>query len=112
MKIKLAYVAGPYRASTEFEIKLNIEMARRIGAGLARKGYYPVIPHSNTSLFEHLGLPDKFWLDGTLELMRMCDLVVMCPDWQNSEGAKSEYEEAKKLGIPVYLSLDDVPNAK
>lgn len=72
----------------------------------------PVIPHANTAGFEHYdpSLPDQFWLDGTLEMMRRCDCVVLCPGWEKSTGTLSEIAEAQRLSIPVFSSVEEMVN--
>lgn len=109
--MKLIYVAGPYRGSTRDEVELNIASARQIGKLCADKGWYPVIPHTNTGNFEHLApdLTERFWLEGTLELMRRCDAVVLCPGWEFSSGTRGELEMANRLGIPVYYTVHALP---
>lgn len=105
--IPIAYVAGPYRGDTSWAIECNIHAAKRVGVALAKLGIMPVIPHANTSHFDGV-MSDKFWLVGTLELMRRCDLVVLVDGWERSSGAREEVKEARRLGIPVYDSIDDV----
>ena len=46
-------------------------------------------------------LPDSFWLEATLELLRRCDLVVMMENWEESTGARGEHDEAIRRGIRV-----------
>jgi nucleoside 2-deoxyribosyltransferase len=108
--VKLIYVAGPYRGPTREAVELNIATARRVGLLVAKAGHAPVIPHANTAGFEHVAhdLHDEFWLDATMEMMRRCDAVVLCPGWEDSSGTRAEVEEAGKLGIPVYLSVTDM----
>lgn len=110
--MRLVYVAGPYRGKTEAEIALNIASAQQVGKLAADKGWYPAIPHKNTEGFEHLApdLGDAFWLQGTLELMRRCDAVVLCPGWEFSTGTLGEVEEALALKIPVYKTVRDLPD--
>lgn len=105
--MKLIYIAGPYRAPSDYEVHQNIERARSYGATVAGTGLaYPVIPHSNTAHFGGLnGTTDELWLEGTLELMRRCDGVVLTPGWTGSSGSRAEKAEADALGIPV-LDLD------
>lgn len=105
--MKLVYIAGPYRASTPQGVDLNIQVARRMGMLVAMAQHFPVIPHMNTAKFEEVlpGMPDRFWLDGTMELMRKCDCVVLCPGWEQSTGTVQEIREAQRLGIPVYRSV-------
>lgn len=106
---RLVYVAGPYRGATIEAVELNIATARRVGLQLARAGAMPVIPHANTAGFELYApdLHDEFWLDGTLELMRRCDAVVLCPAWSTSKGTLQEIAEAARLGIPVFKSVEE-----
>lgn len=100
----LAYIAGPYRAQTREGVALNIEAARATAVAVARRGYFPVIPHSMTGGLEHVLIEktDDYWLGGTLEVMTRCDLVVLAPGWERSSGTAAEIEEARQLGLPVY----------
>ena len=109
----LIYVAGKYRAATREAVAANIEAARQLGIEAARLGWYPVIPHCNTAHME-LATPehaDAFWLNGTLELMRRCDALVLVPGWESSEGTLAEITEADRLRIPVYRRPDLLPGA-
>ena len=98
--MQLAYVAGPYRAETEWKVKLNIRNAERVALAYWSMGYAVICPHKNTSLMGG-SLPDSVWLEGDLEMLRRCDVIVMVPGWENSSGAKAELEEAKRLGLEV-----------
>lgn len=84
-----------------------------LGLAAARLGWYPVIPHSNTSHLDHYApeLGDDYWLRGTLELMTRCDALVLVPGWEISEGAQAEIRRADELRIPIYRSLDLLPGA-
>ncbi len=110
--MKLVYVAGPYRAETREGVAQNVAAARHVGQLCVRKGWFPVLPTVNTAHFDHdfPGLADdQYWLDGTMELMRRCDAVVLVDGWQYSSGALAEIEEARKLGLKVYLSSNLLP---
>lgn len=101
---KLFYVAGPFRAKkpgSHWEVAENVRRAERVGFKVAQAGGFPVIPHANTANFEG-ELDDMFWLDGTLEMLRRCDAVVMAPGWIRSTGAKRERAEALSMGLPVF----------
>lgn len=113
MIIPVVYVAGPYRAHTRERVELNIAAAKHVGALAIAKGWMPLIPHANTAGFEHLTqADDDFFLRGTLELMRRCDAVVLCPGWVASIGTRKEIEIAKSIGTPVYTSEAVLPYAK
>lgn len=103
--VKLIYVAAPYRAETKQAVARNIEAAKHVGQLMARKGWMPVMPTANTGLFD-FDYPslqdDDFWLDGTLELMRRCDAVVLTPGWEDSKGCLNEIRVARELGMKVW----------
>lgn len=99
----LLYIAGPYRASTPWLVAQNIRAAEALGLHIARYGAFPVIPHSMYAHFDK-ALPDRFFLDATLEIMRRCDGVVLLPTWESSTGAKAEASEAIRLGMPVWVA--------
>lgn len=106
--MKLVYVAGPYRGENSWEVEKNIHRARSLGAYVAKEtGAMPVIPHANTAHFDGLK-PDEFWIEGTLELMRRCDAIIIGAGWSDSEGTKAEIKEAMAIGVPVAWSLADL----
>lgn len=99
---KLAYVAGPYRDPRGvWYVTQNIGHARLIAGDLWARGYAAVCPHLNTALFGGL-VPDEAFLEGALELMRRCDVVVASPYWHQSEGTRAGLREALTLHIPIY----------
>ena len=106
-KIKLIYVAGPYRSATREGVRRNIETAMQVAMYVAKAGYMPVVPHACTQYFDwdYPKLqPDSFWLDGTMEMLDRCDAIIMCPGWEHSSGSKAEHEHAEKTGKKVCYS--------
>jgi len=99
-RMKVLYVAGPYRAATVSGIVANIRAAEKVAVEFWQKGYAVICPHKNTALFDGLA-PDFVWLQGDLEMLRRCDVIVMIPGWENSTGAKAELAEAERLGLEV-----------
>jgi hypothetical protein len=100
---KIIYLAGPYRAETEYLVSKNIAAAREIAVELWGSGFVVICPHLNTAMFGGaLGLPDDVWLVGDLVIVRRCDLLVVLPGWRFSNGTKKEIEVAREIGIPVY----------
>jgi len=108
--MKLVYIAGPYRADTPYEIERNIRRAEDLGLEVARNGAVPVIPHTMYRFFQD-SLPDDFWLDGTMEILRRCDAILMGPQWEESAGSNSEFKEAEKLGLAIFYWQEDVMHA-
>lgn len=102
--MKVAYVAGKYRSKTEWGLIQNIRKAEEIAAELWSYGYAVICPHKNTAHFGGVhNLNDQIWLDGDLEILKRCDLVVATEEWQDSEGAREEIKTARQYGIPVYF---------
>ena len=106
--MKVAYVAGPYSdARGHWYVWQNIQQASEIAVALWQMGYSVICPHRNTAFFDGAALREV-WLEGDLEIMKRCDLVVMTPDWRRSPGANTEHDLAKASGIQVYYWPDDV----
>ena len=60
--MKVAYVAGPYRAPTPYQTLRNIREAEYIALKLWKMGYAVICPHKNTSLFDG-ECDDSTWLE-------------------------------------------------
>lgn len=105
MTMPVIYIAGKYRAPDGWLTELNVRVAEMVAFDVARIGAMPLCPHTNTRFFDGT-LTAQFWLDGTLELMRRCDAVLLCWNWKDSAGAIGEKEEAERLGIPVFTDLE------
>jgi hypothetical protein len=111
----IVYVAGPYSASSgKKDIDLNIEQAFQVSAKLWEAGFTALCPHGNTYHFEkRISLSNDEYVNRDLELVSVCEAMVMTPDWETSRGAIREKEHAEMLGIPVYIfpSLPEPENA-
>lgn len=105
--MRLVYIAGPFRARTAWDIEENVRHAERIGVEVARAGAMPVIPHANTRYFSGIN-DDQFWLDGTLEMLKRCDAIVLSPHWQRSAGSRGEREHALTWPMPVFYAEEIV----
>lgn len=102
------YIAAPFTAATPWEQHRHVIRAEELAAEVVRLGAVPLCPHL---LGEHMGgiQPDEWWYPATLELMRRCDVVLFGVGWQLSRGAKEEYDEAMRRGMPVFeapMNLD------
>lgn len=98
----LAYIAGKYRGKTAWDVEQNIRQAEQLGFGVT-EWFIPVIVHSMFRYFNGTQT-DEFWLEGTLEIMRRCDIVVLCSNWETSAGSRAEKAEAERLGMPVLIA--------
>ena len=97
---RVIFIAGPYRAKTEYELEEHIQEAEDAAIRLWQQGRIVICPHKNSA---HFGgcCPDEVWLEGDLELLRRSDAVFMLPNWQQSEGARNEHAETIRLNKEV-----------
>ncbi|GAF97684.1 unnamed protein product [marine sediment metagenome] len=107
MAVKVVYVAGAYRAETEWGVVQNIRHAEAVALDIWKLGAMAICPHKNTA---HFGgtLPDEVWLQGDLELVRRSDAVCCVAGWDESRGARGEVALARQLSIPVFFSTQEV----
>jgi hypothetical protein len=99
--MKVVYVAGPYRADTEYGVLLNIQRAEQLALKVWIAGAACICPHKNTAFFGGAA-HDSIWLDGDKEIVRRCDAVVCTNGWRDSVGASGEVALAIEIGLPVF----------
>jgi hypothetical protein len=104
MKLKRVYIAGPFRGHSHWEIAENVRRAERAILPIAETGHLPFCPHSMYKNFQG-ALPDQFWLDATMEWLRLCDCIYLGPGWWKSAGSKAERALAEELGLSVFTSM-------
>ena len=101
---KIAYIAGPYRASCEWDILQNIRRAEAVALQYWKLGYTVICPHKNTAFFGG-ALPDTVWLEGDIEILKRCDVIVMIPGWEDSKGALAELKVALEHGKEIIYAV-------
>jgi hypothetical protein len=104
--MKVIYVAGAYRAKSEFEVLRNIRDAESLAVKIWRTGNACICPHKNTA-FLGGAVPDEVWLQGAVLMVLRSDAVVCVDNWRNSEGATREVTAAEENGIPVFERFED-----
>lgn len=105
--MKVIYVAGKYRGKNAWEVENNIRVAERAAFVIASNGMMPLCPHANSRFF-HGTLTEEFWIEGTMELMRRCDAVYFCEDWDESVGSVGEMNEAIGLEMPIFEDIEEL----
>jgi hypothetical protein len=96
------YVAGAYRAKTEYGVLQNIRSAEDVAVKWAElTGDSVFIPHKNTA-FLGGALTDAYFLQCGLDFLDVCDRIVVVPGFEKSAGTLAEIKRAVELGIPVY----------
>ena len=110
-KLKI-YVAGPYTAQTIDERRENVNRAIDVAIHIFKKGHFPYIPHLTHFVDERakeIGI-DLQWDDyiaWDLAWLELCDALLMLG---SSKGADMELEHAKKLGLRIFSSVEEITN--
>jgi hypothetical protein len=119
----LVYVAGPISRG---DLVDNVRRAHDAGMVLLKAGYSVIVPHGSCFWGNNLaryalrmeprdafvpevlphGTTHQDWYGMDLEIVRRCDAVVRLPG--ESVGADGEAAEARRLGIPVYGSVEEL----
>jgi hypothetical protein len=103
----VVYVAGPYRAPSEWQVEVHIRNAERLALEVWALGAAAICPHKNTQRFGG-AQPDGVWLRGDLAILERCDAVICTGDWERSSGARGEVEHARLRGIPVFFGVEEL----
>ena len=109
----LVYVAGPYSAASRTERDGNIARADEAGRELLSRGYIPFVPHKMTANWEdddRFGEGDFMQMD--LEWLARCDAILMVAGWKDSKGARIERAWAEGHGLPIWYSIEVVPDLR
>ena len=91
--MKLAFVSGPFRAPSAWQVEQNVRRAEEVALALWRMGFAVICPHTNTRFFTGAA-DDAVWLRGDLEILKRCDVLVTVPRWESSDGACDEVRAA------------------
>ena len=108
---KVVYLAGAYsrggKASPCERID-NLKIMDICGIILWKFGAAVIHPVRNTYLddLEHV-IGYEAIIAGDLLLLAKCDMVVMCPNWANSTGARREHAYALEHKKPVYYMTSE-----
>lgn len=102
------FVSGPYSGNAE-EIEKNVSVADEAGKELLRRGHFPFVPHTMMKGWQELqGLSWEDVIYADLAWIDKCDgLLFLGP----SPGSNLERKAAKRLGIRIFNSVDEVPFA-
>jgi len=107
--VHYVYVASKCDDPNPAVYEKNCVEALKVGIELVKKGYVPFIPHMALHGCYQFGLTRQdALLVGLLWLMR-CDALFY---HVSSPGTDGELKIAKELGMPIFDSLDEVPDSK
>lgn len=103
-------VAGPYSASTEEQRKVNLDAMNNAAARLLEKGHTPIIGmNAAIPVLEQANVQDKYKavMDISLAVIGACEGLLLLAE---SPGANKERDLILSKGLPVYYSIEEVPN--
>jgi len=108
--MKLVYITGPNVGSSYHQTEAYITYAREWAERLARAGYAFYCPHLNTAHFDTIApdVPETFWREMNLNILRRCDAALVVPGWDNDEATRRDAEYAERWGVPVVLDIDEI----
>lgn len=105
--IKVVYVAGAFRAKTQWGIMQNVRKAEEASLKLWKLGYAVICPHTMTQNFTG-ECSDEVWLNGCIELLKRADAIYLVDGWEKSEGSLVELNIAHDLGMAIIGRGDSI----
>jgi len=117
-KIKIIYVAGlltPRGTNSvhpAIDYLLNIRNLIRASLDVFMAGFTPFCPALDFLYFLQLEkgeyITEPMIKRFSKDFLEVSDALLLTPKWRKSPGTVAEIELAKKLGIPVFDTLDDL----
>ncbi len=100
------FISGPY---TLGDVAQNVRAAVDVADVLLSRGHAPYVPH--LSHFWHVLHPHEWdaWIGLDREWLACCSAVIRIPG--ESKGADLEVQEAQRLNIPVFESIEEFMHA-
>ena len=92
------FISGKITGDEKYKSKFHL-------AKFAIRELYPEAAIISPTDIELFNMEYENCLDITLKIIEHCDLVVMLNDWNQSNGAKLEYEYAKELGKEIRFGV-------
>lgn len=102
----MIYLSGPMTGLPDF----NRPAFDRAAKSLREKGYEIWSPAE--AFDRNVLMPRAHYMREDIKALLQCDTVMMLPNWEQSRGARLEYEIAKELELPVLLISDDGEKAE
>jgi len=106
--MKKVYVAGKYSADNVIDVLHNIREGVKVSAFLIKKGYAPFCAWLDHQFSFYEDISVEQYYQYSIAFLKVCDCMLVLPDWQKSKGTAKEIRIAKSLKIPVYYSISDL----
>jgi hypothetical protein len=113
----LFYVSGPYTGRSKGTIGIpivheimvwvrtvmNIVRARKVAIRVWKLGGTAICPHLNTMMFNESEVGYHDYLDGDINILLRCDVMVLMNKWKESFGTAYEIGRATINGMDIIL---------
>lgn len=103
MKKKKMYLSLPISGRDLRAVKV---FAKRVKQKWERKGFEVVTPFEVTEIFDGVREGQDYYafcMGKCVEALLKCDGVIMCQEWFNSKGCRTEWNVAETYGIKRVL---------
>ena len=104
------YIAGKYSDEDMLRTEKNVAEALELAIACAKADIPYFCPHTHSRLMDYYApnVTWEYWMKCDFVIIeKLCNCMLMVPNWVNSKGAKMEEEKAKELEYPVFYTWDD-----
>ena len=105
--MKVVYIVGPFWADNAWAREQNIRRAEALALEVAQAGFAVICVHAASRFYPGV-LPESFWLAADLEIIRRCDAVLLVAGWEYSTGSRTEVDDCRERGQPIFHSIKDL----
>lgn len=95
---RVVYVAGPLRADTAIERQRNAARAMAAAETMWELGWVVICPHTNSGDMVTGNGNEQLLVEGSRELVRRSDDILLLPGWTGSVGSVEEANVAWRRG--------------
>lgn len=96
------YISGPITGVTSYRRRFA-----RVERALRNLGHTPMNPAVVSEGFDY-----DDYMKICRVMLEVCDAIFMMPGWEKSHGANIELGWAEELELPVFYSLEQVPDER
>lgn len=104
------YIAGKYTDKTTELIEEHINAARTIAIECADRNILFFCPHTHTAHFDEYSQNEswQYYMNICEPVLRkVCNVIVMVPNWEDSKGAKYEFNVAQMEGYMCFTTFEE-----
>ncbi len=111
------YVAGPYSRKADGSVAniidalMNMRAGMKVSVEILINGHVPFCPFLDYQFWlvlpEDVEIPMEAIKAYSMEWLRVSEAIVMLPGWDGSPGSKAELAEAQRLGLKVYMTMEE-----